>query len=129
MFKKKNKPKRELIDIEAGMEGDVKFSTPVNLKISGKFEGRLETKGDLSIGEKADVKAKIIKGENIKVAGKVSGDIVSSKYLELSAPAKVTGNIKAPILVIHQGAVLKGRCQVPAEDKKTPPKKSSKKKK
>lgn len=127
MFKKNAQPKIEgkVIDIEAGMEGNVKFSSPVNLKISGKFEGELETKGTLAIGERADVKVKIIKGENITISGKVKGDIICSNRLELSAPAKVTGNIKAPILVINEGAMLKGNCQMPIEE----PKESSKKKK
>jgi len=118
MFKKKDELKTEgkFIDIEAGMEGNLKFSTPVNLKINGKFEGMLETKGVLIIGEKADVKAKIIKGESIQVAGKVKGDIVSSKRLEISSSASVTGNIKAAVLVISEGALLKGHCQVPIED-------------
>lgn len=131
MFKKSDKLKTgaKVIDIEAGMEGSLKFSTPVNLRINGKFEGELDTMGNLSIGEKADVKAKIIKGENITIEGKVKGDIVSSKRLELFAPAKVIGNVKAPVLVISEGAMLKGRCQMPVEEEKTEPKKSSKKKK
>lgn len=130
MFKKGNKPKTEgkVIDIEAGVEGNLKFSTPVNLRISGKFDGELETKGTLTIGEKADVKAKIIKGEDITIAGKVRGDIVSSRRLELSSPAKVIGNVKAPILVIAEGAMLKGKCQMPIEEEKGEFKESSKKK-
>lgn len=128
MFRK-NIPKEQgkIIDIESAMEGDFKFSTPVNLKINCKFEGTLETKGTLIIGEKADIKAKIIKGETITIFGKIEGDIVSSKRLELSPPAKVIGNVKAPILVINEGAMLKGKCQMPIEDEKSKPKKSSKK--
>ena len=131
MFKRKNRLNREgdFIDIEAGMTGDLRFTTPVNLKINGKFEGRLETKGVLIIGEKADVNAKTIKGEDIQVAGKVKGDIISSKRLDIVVPAKITGNIKAPILVINEGVMLKGHCQVPIEDEKSETKKPSKKKK
>ena len=79
--------------------------------------------------EKADVKAKIIKGENITITGKVKGDVESSGRLELSASAKVTGNIKAPILVVNEGAMLKGHCQVPIDVEKSESKESSKKKK
>ena len=121
MFKRKDKPNIEekaqekVIDIEARMEGNLKFNTPTNLRINGKFEGELETKGTLTIGEKADVKAKVIKGENIIISGKVSGNIVSSKRLKLSASAKVEGDIKTPILIINEGASLKGKCQMPIE--------------
>lgn len=127
MFKKNVKAvtEGEVINIEAGMEGNLKFNNPINLRISGKFEGELETKGTLIIGEKADVKAKTIKGENISIEGKVRGNIVSTKRLELSPSARVIGNIEAPVLVIHEGAKLKGDCQMPIEDEKSePPKKS-----
>ena len=117
------------IDIEAGMEGNIKFSNPVNLKISGKFEGELDIKGLLIIGEKADVRATVIKGENITIAGKVRGDIVSSKRLELSSSAKVIGNIKTPLLIVNQGALLKGDCQMPVEEEKSEIKESLKKEK
>jgi len=131
MFKKKDKLniKEKIIDIETGLEGNIKFNGPVNLRISGKFEGELESRGVLIISEKADVKAKIIKGEEIRISGRVTGDIVSTKRLELSAPAKVIGNIKAPILVINEGAILKGECQMPLKDEEIEPKESSKKKK
>jgi len=130
MFKKKDRTNREgnFIDIDAGMEGNIKFSGQVNLRISGKFEGELETKGHLTIGENADVKAKIIRGENIIILGKVKGDIICTKHLEISPPASVTGNIQAPLLVVKEGAMLKGHCNVPIEEEKDEAKKSSKKK-
>ena len=126
MFKKNDKPTTdEVINIEAGMEGSLKFNSPINLRISGKFEGELETKGVLIIVEKADVKAKTIKGDNITIEGKVKGDIISSKRLELSATARVIGNVEAPILVIQEGAMLKGDCSMPVEEerKESPSKK------
>jgi len=114
MFKKDSKTAGEerVVNITAEIRGELKFNSPINLRISGKFEGELETKGTLTIGEKADIKAKIIKGENIIIFGKVKGDIICSKRLEIFKPAKVAGNIKTPILVIAEGAVLSGHCQV-----------------
>ncbi|MBU1366640.1 MAG: polymer-forming cytoskeletal protein [bacterium] len=128
MLKRNGKREETFINIEASMTGNLKFNSPVNLKISGKFEGELETEGTLIIGEEADVKAKIIKGENITVLGTVKGDIVCSKRLQIFAPAKVTGNIQAPILVVNEGAMLKGHCQVPIKDVKSEFKKHPEKK-
>lgn len=117
MFKKSDLPKTdEVINIEAGMEGSLKFNNPINLRIGSKFEGELETKGVLIIGEKADVKAKTIKGDNITIEGKVKGDIISSKRLELLSTARVIGNVEAPLLVVQEGAMLKGDCSMPVED-------------
>jgi cytoskeletal protein CcmA (bactofilin family) len=118
MFKKNDLPQTEdkVINIEAGMQGSLKFTGPVNLRLNGDFEGDLEAKGILLIGEKADVKAKTVKGDTITIAGKVKGDIICSKRLELSASARVIGNVETPVLVIAEGAQLKGDCQMPVDE-------------
>ncbi len=125
MFKKNDLPQTEdkTINIEAGMQGNLKFTGPVNLRLNGDFEGDLEAKGVLIIGEKADVKAKTVKGDTITIAGRVKGDIICSKRLELSASARVIGNVETPVLVIAEGALLKGDCQMPADEVKESPKK------
>lgn len=117
MFKKNDLPQMEdkVINIEAGMQGNLKFTGPVNLRLNGDFEGDLEVRGVLIIGEKANVKAKTVKGDNITISGKVEGDIICSKRLELSASARLIGNIETPILVMAEGALLKGDCQMPIE--------------
>jgi cytoskeletal protein CcmA (bactofilin family) len=125
MFKKNNLPQTDdkVINIETGLQGNLKFTGPINLKLNGDFEGDLEAKGTLIIGEKADVKAKTVKGDTITIAGKVKGDIICSKRLELSASARVLGNVEAPILVMNEGAILKGECLMPFEEGKAESKK------
>lgn len=116
MFKKKDRlqvAEDKVINIEAGMQGDLKFTGPINLRINGSFEGNLEAKGILIIGENARVKAKTIKGENVTIAGKVEGNIECSQQLELSASAQVQGDIKVPVLIVREGAALNGNCQMP----------------
>lgn len=130
MFNKNDKLDLELkdkiIEIEAGIEGNVKFTAPMNLRISGKFDGELETKGNLIIGDKADVKAKIMKGDDIKIEGRVKGNIICSKRLELTNSARVIGNVETPILVMAEGAKLKGGCLMSVDEER---KESSSKKK
>jgi len=131
MFKKSNKRgfEEKFINIDAGAEGNLKFNSPVNIRINGKFEGELEARGNLAIGENGNVKVRILRGEYITIEGKVSGDIESSKRLELLPTASVIGNIKTPTLVVNEGATLKGNCQMPVDEEKNIPKESSKKKK
>ncbi len=128
MLRRKVEKKDKVINIEAAMKGNLVFKAPVNLQINGSFEGELETQGQLSIGEKADVKAKKIKGEDIIIFGKVEGDIICTKRLKISASGSVVGSLKAPLLVIEEGAVFEGNCQVPAKGGKKKVRKSSKKK-
>ena len=100
-----------MLEVDASMAGSLTFKDPVNLQINGRFEGSLETKGNLFIGERAHVKATIT-GESIVVRGTVEGPITASQRVELHQGASVVGKITTPILVVQEGAVLHGQCEM-----------------
>lgn len=91
--------------------GALTFSGPA--EIDGDIEGEIHSKDRLSIGEAANIKAKIL-GAEIVVRGTVSGDIVASRALILKRPAKITGNIQAPSLSIEEGVTFEGKCSMTA---------------
>ena len=95
------------LEVDASMTGTLTFKDPVNLSINGRFEGSLDTKGRLSIGEQALVKA-TINGEHTQIGGQVQGTIVATTLVELKGTARVTGKISAPRMIMHDGAVLHG---------------------
>ena len=111
MLGKKNSHEPKVLDVDASLQGNLIFKDQVNLHINGSFEGRLETKGDLLIGEAAQVKANIV-GERITVSGTVTGDIIAVAGIKLTATARVTGDITAPRLVIVEGAVFQGQSRM-----------------
>lgn len=98
----------KILDVNASMQGTLRFDDPVNLRINGKFEGTLNTKGKLIIGEKAEIKANIF-GETITIAGSVKGNIKAAKELSLGPTAKLFGDIETPKISISEGAILDGR--------------------
>lgn len=87
--------------------GALAFSGPA--EIDGEIEGEIHSKDRLTVGESANVKAKII-GAEVIIRGTVSGDISASRSLILKRPAKVTGNIQAPSLSIEEGVIFEGKC-------------------
>ncbi|MDD4294012.1 MAG: polymer-forming cytoskeletal protein [Candidatus Omnitrophica bacterium] len=107
MVKKKDFDEK-ILDVNAAMQGSLVFSDPVNLRINGKFEGNLTSKGTLLIGEQADVSAKII-GEIVEISGKVKGTIKASKYIALKATAQVYADIDTPALSMDKGSVFNGK--------------------
>lgn len=109
----------KILDVDASMQGSMTFKDPVNLRINGTFEGSLNTRGNLTIGENAAVKADI-KGENIVIAGEVTGDITALNALRLVPPARVIGDIDAPTLQIDKGAILQGNCRMISTVKSSP---------
>jgi len=117
MGKKDKKHEMErVLDVDASMQGSLIFKDPVNLKINGRFEGTLNTKGSLMIGEHAVVNADIA-GESIVVAGKVTGNINAIKELKLISPACVIGEIRTPLLSIAEGAVFEGTSKMLTKSK------------
>ncbi|MBL7130184.1 MAG: polymer-forming cytoskeletal protein [Candidatus Omnitrophica bacterium] len=111
------KVEEKVLDVDASMQGSLTFKDPVNLRINGKFEGSLDTKGSLTIGENAQVRASIV-GEDIVICGKVFGNVTSSSSLNLSRSAHLTGDIRTPRLSIDEGAIFQGKCQMDAKDAK-----------
>lgn len=108
MAKKKEELEEKILDVDASMQGTIAFKDPVNLRINGSFEGKLDTKGNLTIGENAKVRASI-HGDKIVIAGKVKGDVTATQSLSLIAPASLEGNITTPRLSVAEGAILEGQ--------------------
>jgi excisionase family DNA binding protein len=108
-FKHKERTDEKFLDVDASMQGTLSFKDPINLRINGKFEGNLDTKGNLTIGMHAEVNAHII-GDNITIAGKVKGDILARQKLILHPSANLEGKIKTARLTIQEGARFEGEC-------------------
>jgi len=106
----RRKEDEKILDVNAAMQGSLVFSDPVNLRINGKFEGSLNTKGKLIIGQAAVIKADII-GESITVSGSIKGNIKAANIVKLLSTAQIIGNIEAPKFSIEEGAIFNGKCR------------------
>ena len=89
--------------------GQLTFQGPA--RIDGKVDGEVNCQGILTIGEEAEVKAKIT-GQVVIIRGKVEGNVTAKERIELLAPARLIGNIDAPRLIITAGVVLHGDCSM-----------------
>ena len=81
------------------------------LRIDGEFEGDLATTADLIIGEAGKVKA-TVSAKNAMIAGSVTGNMDVKEKLELMPSARVIGDLKVGTLIIGEGAVFKGNCEM-----------------
>ncbi|MBM4260598.1 MAG: polymer-forming cytoskeletal protein [Deltaproteobacteria bacterium] len=80
-------------------------------RIDGSVDGEIQCHGKLTIGEGAEVKAKI-SGQIVVVQGRVEGNVTAKEKVELLAPARLFGNISAPRLTITEGVVFDGDCSM-----------------
>ena len=107
----KKKTDERTLDVDASMQGTLSFKDPVNLRINGKFEGNLDTRGNLIIGSNAQVHADIA-GDNIVIGGRVKGKITAKERLTLLPTAVVEGDIYPAKLNVAEGALFEGRCSM-----------------
>ena len=100
-----------------GTEFNGLLSFEGTVRIDGKFEGEVVSKDTLILGESAVMNAEVSVGIII-VRGKIAGNIVASKKIEIRAEGEVIGNIKTPLLFVEEGAILDGKCEMIKKDKK-----------
>ena len=102
-------------DVE--IKGTIKFSNA--MKIDGKFEGEMLTEeGELFIGKTGSVKANV-KVKNAVIEGRMDGNVTATEKVELKEQAHLVGDMKARILVIEEGVVFVGNCNVNPDGFKT----------
>jgi len=103
---------RAYLDRGSKINGKLSFDGPA--RIDGEVDGEINAKDALQIGESAVVTAQI-KAASVVVAGQVSGDIAAVQRIEIRPSAKVLGNLTAPVLVVHEGALFEGHCSMQPE--------------
>ncbi len=82
-----------------------------DLVISGKVEGSVAVDGHAVIVRPgADVVADV-HAHAIVVAGQVLGALKADEAIELQSSAEVEGELAAPILKLHDGAVFNGKAE------------------
>lgn len=102
------------LGVGSRIEGKLTFDGSV--QIDGQVDGEIHAQDSILIGDKAVINATVL-GGTVIIKGKVTGDVTARTRIELQAPAKLTGNIATPSLVIHDGVIFEGRCTMAAEGK------------
>ena len=87
--------------------------------VDGNVEGQIRITRDLRVGANGVVKA-TVEAQSVIVAGEIIGDCMASSRVEIQATGRLTGNIRAPKIVIAEGAMFRGNSDMSArkDDKK-----------
>ena len=98
-----------VIGADATFKGELSFEKGV--RVDGRIEGQITTKGQLAVSQAGKLKADVSAG-SIVVEGTVSGNLCSAGRIELRQTAKLKGDIKAAKLLVAEGASFTGHCSV-----------------
>jgi cytoskeletal protein CcmA (bactofilin family) len=118
MFNNKTEEKKSVADMvsstnvisrETKITGDI--SAAGNIRIEGQLEGLVESKTKIVVGDSALVKGNITAPE-AEISGKIDGEVFCSGTLYLTKTAIITGNITTQKLIVENGAVFNGKCQM-----------------
>ena len=87
-----------------------------SLHVHGRVEGSLTARDDVFVAEEADVDA-VISAANVTIAGSVRGSIHCAERLEVLPRGRVAGDVHAPVIIIHDGAMVAGEISMaPSND-------------
>lgn len=81
------------------------------VRIDGHLEGEVIGEELLIIGEPGRVNAEIEVG-TLVVSGRVHGTITARERVELLRSSRVDGTIRTPCLVVAEGALFNGNCEM-----------------
>lgn len=95
---------------EVTFKGTIRYQGTV--RVDGRLEGEIYTDGNLIIGQKAVIAAKIHAG-TIMCQGQLTGDIEAKHRVKLLSPAVFEGTITAPLLSMDEGVLFNGTCNMP----------------
>ena len=78
-----------------------------DVQVEGAVEGQVRISRDLRVAASGSVRANI-EANSVIVSGEVLGDCTAAVRVDIQATGRLTGNIRAPKIVIAEGAVFRG---------------------
>jgi cytoskeletal protein CcmA (bactofilin family) len=108
------------IETVIGEGAEVKGSLLVSgaVYVNGHVRGDVESDGIVTIGDRGEVEGDV-KAPYVVVGGKLRGHVDASVKVELLGTAMVGGDIRSPKLVMAEGAMFEGNCEMIKPEKAT----------
>ena len=100
--------------ISAGTIIKGEILSPCDIRIDGTFEGKIQSKGRVVVGESAHIKGDIV-CDSIDLWGKVEGNVFVKDTLNLKEGCSVNGNLNVRKLSVELGATFNGNCKMITE--------------
>ena len=96
---------RTVLGPSVEIEGEVTGED--DLVIQGSIQGRILSKGHLTI-EKSGVVEASVETKNLTVSGRLQGNVTASDKVEVNTDGTMIGDIRAPRVLLTDGAKFKG---------------------
>ena len=91
------------------VEGDLRVQS--SMRIDGRVKGKVAVSDTVVVGKDGEVEGRL-SAKHVMLAGKVQGNVNASGKVLLESKASVFGDIRATRLVVDEGALFNGNCQM-----------------
>ena len=103
--------------IGEGTELEGKLKVTGVLRLDGHYKGEISGAGTLIVGKGAKIESDI-NVSYLLTRGEIQGNVIADEKIEIQPGGKVIGSIQTPILIVHEGGVIDGNCQMQKTEKK-----------
>ena len=103
--------KKNQIEQGTKIKGDI--VTHGNIRLDGEIEGNILSESKVVLGTSCKMTGNL-KAQNAEISGEVKGEIEISELLILKPTAVISGQIKSTKMVVEEGAVFNGTCNMGA---------------
>lgn len=104
-------PERVTSVLGTGVAWKGNLSGSGGIRIEGAFEGDIDLRGLLVVGETGRVTCNQLRAKTVIVAGAVRGDILAEK-VEIRSTGRVWGNVITAAFATAEGAFLRGQIRM-----------------
>jgi cytoskeletal protein CcmA (bactofilin family) len=113
MFRRKEEAHVESADrvdsvVGAGLALKGTLTGQGGIRIEGAFEGDVEVRGLVVVGEQGRITCRHLKATTVVIAGSVRGDITAQR-IEIMRTGRVWGNVVTASFSTEEGAFLRGQ--------------------
>lgn len=106
MEKRKANGSTSLLSNKVKIEGEIQGDE--DLHVEGHFKGAIKITGNIFVGSSGVVQADV-EADNVVIQGKINGNVVARKQLEIQSSGQLLGDCTAQSIDIKEGAVFDGR--------------------
>lgn len=82
-----------------------------DLHVEGRFKGSIKITGNIFVGQTGVVEADV-EADNIIIQGKINGNVLARRQLEIQSLGELIGDCSAQSIDIKEGAIFEGRSRM-----------------
>lgn len=101
--------------IGAASEVDGNIMVKSSILVAGKVQGDVISNDFVRIAESAVI-AGNMQAKSAIINGKVEGNVFCETKVQLGKTSELLGDLKAARLIIEEGAIFRGKCEMPTSE-------------